>query len=67
MTPKHTYEQLIEKLVRAKVRVEAMKGPDQEHTGRCVTSDPTGYGPPCDCGADEANSRFDDLLDELSL
>lgn len=62
--PKYTYEQLIEKMVRAKVKLE---GSRRGHSDRCpVDYDPEGYSP-CNCGASSHNSRVSDALDELKL
>lgn len=59
----YTYEQLLEKLVRAKVRLEDTR---MAHADRCVTElDP--YGGPCTCGADRFNVAMGAALRELKL
>jgi hypothetical protein len=64
MQPKYTYEQLIEKLVRAKVKLE---GTRRSHTDRCaVELDPEGFAP-CSCGVSAHNSALEAALKELKL
>lgn len=59
----YTYEQLLEKIVRAKVRLEASRRP---HHDRCMSEmDP--YGADCDCGATEHNASLASALEELEL
>ncbi len=64
MGPKHTYEQLLEKIVRAKVKLESSK---RRHEERCMVElDPEYYGE-CTCGTSDHNSMISDALDELKL
>jgi hypothetical protein len=56
--------QLIEKIVRAKVKLE---GARQHHTLQCAGDlDPDGVVP-CNCGADETNKAIEGALRELKL
>jgi hypothetical protein len=59
--PTYTYEQLIEKVVRAKV---ALEGTLQEHPLHCPVAQGDG---PCTCGADAHNARIQRALKELKL
>ena len=62
--PRHTYEQLLEKLIRAKIKLEALR---RKHDDRCMLElDPDYYGD-CTCGASPHNAVFDDVLEELEL
>jgi len=54
---------LLEKMVRAKVRLEAMK---TEHKEACPAVDPHMAGE-CTCGADAHNGKISAVLKELSL
>lgn len=55
---------LIEKIVRAKIKLEAAQ---RRHSERCMVElDPEYYGP-CTCGASETNSALNDVLKELEL
>ena len=64
MGPKYTYEQLIEKIIRAKIKLQSNL---QAHTDRCIIGlDPEGYDP-CDCGATAYNKVFEDVINELEL
>jgi hypothetical protein len=56
-----TYEQMIEKMVRAKVRLE---GAIQEHSLTCPAD--SGEGP-CTCGADKHNAPVRSALRELEF
>lgn len=59
-----TTAKLIEKMARAKIRLENSK---VNHRGSCpVESDPEGYAP-CNCGASTTNSTIDSAIKELSL
>lgn len=64
MNKAYTYEQLIEKMVRAKVKLQ---GSRRRHSDSCpLESDPEGYSP-CRCGASEHNNNVSSALDELKL
>lgn len=64
MEKRYTYEQLIEKMVRAKMKLE---GSHRSHSDHCpVECDPEGYAP-CSCGASSHNSRISDAISELKL
>ena len=64
MTKNYTYEQLFEKLVRAKVYLENSR---QGHSDFCpVECDPEGYSP-CTCGAYTRNHAIDRALEALKL
>jgi coenzyme F420-reducing hydrogenase gamma subunit len=55
---------LVEKIVRAKVKLEAAR---RRHSDRCpVDMDPEYMGP-CTCGASSSNSAIDSALKELEL
>lgn len=63
-TPRFTYEQLIEKVVRAQVKLESSR---VSHSDSCpVESDPEGYAP-CNCNASAVNCRIDAAIQELKL
>lgn len=71
MGPKYTYEQLVEKIARARMMLEMKRPKHQSHSDRCMVElDPEYYGP-CTCGATSSNSQldgmFDDVIDELRL
>jgi len=55
---------LLEKIIRAKVKLEEGKA---SHTEGCPVEDPTGYGGQCKCGADKANAAITAALHELEL
>lgn len=63
-TPNYSYEQLVEKVVRAKIQVQKIKR--QEHKISCPVYDPESYAP-CNCGASAHNKTIDDVIDELKL
>lgn len=64
MKQTYTYEQLVEKIVRAKVKLESSKA---NHSDCCpVESDPEGFAP-CNCGASGINRRVQDAINELKL
>lgn len=55
---------LIEKIVRAKVKLEGVK---ISHKDSCpVECDPEGYAP-CNCGASTTNSAIDSAIKELKI
>jgi len=63
-TPKYTYEQLIEKMVRAKMKLE---GARRRHADRCIVElDPEGFAP-CNCGSNDLNAALDEAAKELKL
>lgn len=71
METKHTYEQLIEKIARARLMLETRRPKRRSHDDSCMVElDPDYYGP-CTCGATRANSQadsgFDDVIEELRL
>lgn len=55
---------LIEKIVRAKVKLEGAK---RGHSERCMVDMDPDYMGPCTCGASTSNSAIDAALDELNL
>jgi hypothetical protein len=55
---------LIEKIVRAKVKIEAI--PHRTHATTCPVEDPTSIAP-CTCGASNYNNSLDSALRELKL
>lgn len=62
--PSYTYEQLLEKIIRAKVKLESCR---KQHNDSCpVEYDPEGYAP-CKCGASAVNSAIFSALNELKL
>lgn len=62
--PRYTYEQLFERLVRAKVKLESLR---RQHDGDCMLElDPDYYGD-CTCGASKHNAPFDAVMDDLTL
>lgn len=62
--PKYTYEQLLEKIVRAKIHLEGRSVP---HKMSCPAEDLTGHPARCTCGADEANAPVERALAALKL
>jgi hypothetical protein len=65
MERSYTYEQLVEKIVRAKLKLEMKRPKRVEHSVSCpVDADPDYYGP-CRCGAGEMNSANDDLFSDV--
>ena len=62
---KYTYEQLLEKIIRAKIHLENF--PWTEHSRSCSTIDDPGSYVPCDCGASTKNDNLQKALDELKL
>jgi hypothetical protein len=65
MEKSYTYEQLIEKIVRAKIELE--KSGRKSHAAWCHAEDLTGHPAPCNCGADAHNSSYNKAIDELRL
>lgn len=62
--PRHTYECLFERLIRAKIKVESLR---RKHDDRCMIElDPDYYGE-CTCGAAEHNAPLDAVMEELEL
>ena len=55
---------LIEKIVRAKVRLESAK---RRHSERCMVDMDPDYMGPCTCGAESSNAAIDAALKELEL
>lgn len=62
--PKYTYEQLIEKIVRAKVSLE---GSRRGHSDTCPVDYDSDYMGPCTCGASGHNGKIYNALEELKL
>lgn len=55
---------LLERITRAKAKLEAMK---TEHSASCmIDMDPDYYGP-CTCGSTKNNGRISDILAELEI
>jgi hypothetical protein len=63
--PKYTYEQLLEKNIRAKIHLEGHKMIPHKMT--CASEDLTGHPCPCNCGADAANRPIEQALAALKL
>jgi hypothetical protein len=61
MSKQYTYEQLLEKIVRAKVTLE---GSLKEHPVSCPAEQGDG---PCTCGADKHNAAIRAALRKLEL
>ena len=59
---KYSYEQMIEKLVRAKVQLEQV--PRKMHPVSCPAEQGDG---PCICGADQYNASLRAALKELEI
>lgn len=55
---------IIEKLTRAKVKLEAML---KKHSDNCMIEMDPGYHGPCTCGAGEHNKRIEAVIAELSF
>ncbi len=55
--------ELIEKIVRAKVMLEALP---KEHKDNCVVNIDFGIAP-CNCGASNYNKKVQAIIDQLSL
>lgn len=61
---KYSYEQLLEKIIRAKIELEHLR---RRHSDRCrVELDPEGFAP-CDCGADGVNATVNMAIKLLEL
>ena len=61
---KYSYEELIEKMVRAKISLEKVY---QSHTLTChADADPEGITP-CNCGASKNNSDIAEAMESLKL
>lgn len=64
MEKTYTYEQLVEKIVRAKIKLE---GQQRGHSDSCpVEADPEGFAP-CNCGASSHNRKINNAIEELDL
>lgn len=63
MEPKYIYEELIEKIIMARLWVKQI--PKAQHNPSCVARD--SYPSPCDCGADKANEPIKNALEALEL
>lgn len=62
---KYTYEQLMEKIIRAKIHLE--KAPRTQHSNLCSYEDITGHPAPCTCGAASKNAHVESALEALRL
>jgi hypothetical protein len=60
----YTYEQLIEKIVTAKVLLKKMKPKQRNHPDTCPVEDPHMAGL-CTCGADKFNNEVYEQFDEI--
>jgi hypothetical protein len=65
MEKNYTYEQLIEKIVRAKMELE--KSGRKPHANWCHAEDLTGHPAPCNCGAEAHNSNLNSAIRHLEL
>lgn len=54
---------LVEKLVRAKVKLENAR---KKHADHCMFEDPDYMGP-CTCGASTINEALNEVLEELEI
>lgn len=61
---KYTNEQLMEKIIRAKIHLENV--PSAHHANSCPVEDPESYAP-CNCGASGKNSYVERALEALKL
>jgi hypothetical protein len=61
---KYTYEQLLEKTLRARIHLEKVKPVD--HSRMCPVEDPESCAP-CNCGASGKNAPIEAALQELKL
>lgn len=66
MKQNYTYEQLLEKIIRAKIKLEQAPRSSSQHSVSCPMEDPENYAP-CNCGASTNNSHIDGALKELEL
>lgn len=71
MEREYTKMELIEKIIRARVLIEARKPARRRHSDHCPVDYDSDYYGPCTCGASSANattdSLFRDVLDALKL
>lgn len=63
-SPKYSYEQLLEKIIRARISLEGVSS--RAHTLRCSEEDPESRAP-CNCDASEVNRPIEDALRKLRL
>lgn len=61
---KYTYEQLVEKIVRARIHLEQAR--QAAHSRSCPVEDSESYAP-CNCGASAKIRVIDNALDALKL
>lgn len=64
MSDTYTYEQLIAKIVRAKIALERM--PTPPHASTCPIEDPDSYAP-CRCRARTMSQALDEVRTALEL
>ena len=64
MTTSFTYEQLIEKIVMARMALKKVSLAN--HSNYCPIEDPESYAP-CNCGADGDNAPIEEALRILKL
>ncbi len=64
MNVKYTYEQLLEKIVRARIILENL--PKAPHAVTCPIEDPESYAP-CNCGSSAQQRPIREALDILKL
>jgi len=62
---KYTYEQLIEKIVRAKIALQ--QSGYKPHASWCHAEDLTEHPAPCNCGAESHNSSVRQAIQDLDL
>lgn len=63
---KYTYEQLMEKIIRARIHLEKASHGGRHHSNFCPMEDPESYAP-CNCGAADVNRPIEDAIRELKL
>ena len=61
---KYTYEQLMEKIIRARIALEGASG--GPHSNFCPVEDPESYAP-CNCGASARSRPIEEALRALKL
>jgi hypothetical protein len=61
---KYTYEQLVEKIIRARIHLEKVRS--APHATTCPVEDPESYAP-CNCGTSDRNRPVEEALSVLKL
>ena len=56
--------ELLEKIIRAKVKLEGMK---RQHATTCMVDMDPDYTGPCRCGNTDTNTKINDVLEELKI